>query len=129
MFSSQFSALLGQFPGRPSPTWAGREEEQSTGLMHGAKGDLQASTLQGFWYAKLWAPDFSNLAPRMVYPQHARQGRARQNKKKTTKKQGKTRQGKARGKNETKTPVVQRSKEKVKIMERFKTGSMVSALR
>lgn len=126
MFSSQFSALLGQFPGRPSPTWAGREEEQSTGLMHGAKGDLQASTLQGFWYAKLWAPDFSNLAPRMVYPQHARQGRARQNKKKT---QGKTRQGKARGKNETKTPVVQRSKEKVKIMERFKTGSMVSALR
>lgn len=94
MFSSQFSALLGQFPGRPSPTWAGREEEQSTGLMHGAKGDLQASTLQGFWYAKLWAPDFSNLAPRMVYPQHARQGRARQNKKKTKKNKG--RQGKAR---------------------------------
>lgn len=90
------------------------------------RGDLQASTLQGFWYAKLWAPDFSNLAPRMVYPQHARQGKAKQNK--TKNKQGKTRQGKARGKNETKTPVGQRNKEKFKLMERFKTGNMVSAL-
>lgn len=69
-----------------------------------------------------------------IWPQEwcilSMQGEAGQGKtKKNKKKQGKTRQGKARGKNETKTPVVQRSKEKVKIMERFKTGSMVSALR